>query len=94
MGLTFEWDEEKSHGNLLKHGVSFEEAKTVFGDPLSITIADEYHSADEYRFIDIGMSDQQRLLIVVYSERRSNIRIISCRVATTEERKVYEEYGA
>lgn len=93
MRLTFEWDEEKSQVNLLKHNVSFEEAKTVFGDPLSITIADNYHSTDENRFIDIGMSNQQRLLIMVYTERRSNIRIISCRKATVEERKVYEEYG-
>jgi len=93
VNLTFEWDEEKSQDNLQKHSVSFEEAKTVFGDLLSITIADRHHSTDEHRFIDIGMSNQQRLLIVVYSKRKSNIRIISCREATTLERKVYEDYG-
>jgi len=94
MSLSFEWDEAKSQANLLNHGVSFEEAKTVFGDPLSITISDREHSVGEFRFIDIGISSYQRLLIVVYTERRSNIRIISSREATATERKVYEEYGS
>lgn len=94
MSLIFEWDAAKSLANLRNHGVSFEEAKTVFGDPLSITIPDREHSEGEYRFIDIGMSSRQRLLIVVYTERGSNIRIISCREATAVERKVYDEYGA
>ena len=93
MRLTFEWDEKKSKINLLKHDVSFEEAKTVFGDPLSITIHDQAHSMEEDRFIDIGMSSRQRLLVVAYTERRPNIRIISSREATAMERKVYEEYG-
>ena len=89
--LTFEWDEEKSKANLRKHEVSFEEAKTVFNDSLSITIPDSQHSVDEYRYIDIGRSSKGRILVVVYTERGSNIRIISCRKATGSERRVYEE---
>ena len=91
MRIVFEWDEEKAKQNLRKHGVSFEEAKTVFGDPLSLTIPDPGHSADEPRFIDLGLSAAQRLLAVVYTERGPRIRIISSRSATAAERKSYEE---
>lgn len=91
MTIVFEWDEGKAKLNVAKHRVSFEEARTVFGDPLSITIADPGHSSDEYRFIDLGMSVEQRLLVVVYTERGSTIRIISARQATPAERRVYEE---
>jgi uncharacterized protein len=89
--LSFEWDEEKAEANRLKHGVSFEEAKTVFGDPLSVTIDDFRHSVDEHRYVDIGLSFQERLLVVVYTERGEVIRLISSREATRTERKIYEE---
>ncbi|MEY2914978.1 MAG: hypothetical protein RLZZ184_4287 [Cyanobacteriota bacterium] len=92
MELGFEWHEEKAQENLKKHGISFEEAKTVFNDPLSITIADSQHSDDEERYIDIGLSSKGQLLIVVYTERQSNIRIISSRKATNAERKIYEQH--
>jgi uncharacterized DUF497 family protein len=91
MGLTFEWDEAKDLSNQKKHRVGFEEAKTVFNDPRSITIADERHSDDEDRFIDIGISSRGRLIVVSYTERGANIRIISCRTATKSERKAYEQ---
>ena len=92
MSLTFEWDEQKAKQNLRKHQVDFEEAKTVFGDPYAITIPDPQNSAGESRYIDIGYSSRRRLLVVVYTERGPNIRIISCRRATRRERRVYEEY--
>jgi uncharacterized protein len=91
MQLRFEWHEGKAANNLKKHGISFEEAKTVFNDPLSITIADAQHSDNEDRYIDIGLSSQGELLVVVYTERQANIRIISCRKATNAERKIYEQ---
>jgi uncharacterized DUF497 family protein len=91
MALTFEWDEEKDLSNQKKHGVSFEEARTVFNDPRSITIADEQHSQDEDRYVDIGMSSRGRLIVVSYTEREPNIRIISCRKATKSEQKTYEQ---
>ncbi len=93
MKLNFEWDEEKAKANLKKHRVSFDEATTVFSDPFSITIPDPDHSVDEQRYIDLGSSDKGRVLVVVYTERGSNIRIISCRKATSSERKLYEEGG-
>jgi uncharacterized DUF497 family protein len=89
--LTFEWDEEKAEGNLRKHGVSFLEAKTVFGDPLSVTIKDSRHSIGEHRYIDIGLSSEERLLVVVYTEQQEVIRLVSSREATRAERKIYEE---
>ena len=91
MTLNFEWDEEKAKTNLKNHRVSFDEATTVFSDPFSITISDPDHSADEQRYIDIGSSDRGRILVVVYTERGTNIRIISCRKATPTERRRYEE---
>ena len=90
MGLRFEWDGEKALANLRKHGVPFEEATTVFADPLSLTIADPDHSNDETRFLDLGLSHQRRLLVVSYTERGNEIRIISARFATRVERKTYE----
>jgi uncharacterized DUF497 family protein len=93
MKLRFEWDKEKAKANLKKHRVSFDEATTVFLDPFSITILDPDHSVDELRFIDIGSSDKGRVLVVVHTERGSNIRIISCRKATQLERTLYEEGG-
>jgi hypothetical protein len=91
MRLTFEWDEEKAGTNLKKHKVSFDEGATVFSDPLSITIPDPDHSVNEHRFIDIGSSDRGRVLVVGYTERGANTRIISCRKATPTERRLYEE---
>ena len=91
MSLTFEWDGEKAEQNLKKHEVSFEEAATVFGDPLSITIDDLLHSEDEDRFVTIGESFQRRLLVVVHTDRGDNIRIVSSRRATRRERENYEE---
>ena len=91
MNLNFEWDEEKANENSKKYKVTFEEARTIFNDPFSITISDPQHSIYEYRFIDIGYSSKERLLVMVYTERGSNIRIISCRKATKKERRFYEE---
>lgn len=91
MKLGFEWDEEKAKANLKKHRVSFDEATTVFTDPFSVTIHDPDHSADERRYIDIGSSGKGRVLVVVYTERGSTIRIVSCRKAAMRERKLYEE---
>ncbi len=91
MKLSFEWDEEKAKANLKKHKVSFDEAATVFTDPFPITIPDPDHSVVEQRYVDIGASDMGHVLVVVYTERGANIRIISCRKATSSERKLYEE---
>jgi uncharacterized DUF497 family protein len=91
MSIPFEWDEEKAEINLKKHKVGFEEAKSVFGDPFSITVDDPDHSKEEQRFIDIGKSASGKLLVVVYTQHESKIRIISCRKATPAERRKYEE---
>jgi len=90
MDAEFEWDAEKAESNLQKHGVSFEEAATVFFDPLSLTIPDPLHSDEENRFVTTGLSGQQRQLVVVHSEHDDRIRIISARFATASERKRYE----
>ncbi len=89
--LTFEWNANKAGSILAKHGVSFEEAATVFGDPASITIPDPAHSQMETRFVILGRSHQGRLLVVIHTERGDNIRIISARHASRRERKSYEE---
>ena len=91
MALLFEWDPEKARTNVAKHGVSFDEACTVFRDPLSFTIGDPLHSEDEDRFVLIGCSCRSRLLVVVHTERGDRIRIISARPATRRERLRYEE---
>jgi len=91
MNLLFEWDEKKEKENIRKHRISFEEAKTIFNDPFSITIHDPKHSINEARFIDIGLSTKENILIVVYTERKKVIRIISSRLATKKEQKEYEE---
>jgi len=91
MPLSFEWDESKAKLNFTKHGVSFEEASTVFGDPFSLTIPDPAHSQVEDRAIVLGQSHQRKLLVVVHTERGDNIRIISARRASRRERKSYEE---
>jgi uncharacterized protein len=90
MSLRFEWDDVKSATNFDKHGVSFQEAATAFGDPLSLTIADPDHSSAELRHILLGQSFQGRLLVVAHTERGDTIRIISARTATRRERQDYE----
>jgi len=89
--MEFEWDPIKAENNLKKHGVSFKEAATVFGNSLSITYPDPDHSIDEYRFITIGSSNDGILLIVSHTDRDERIRIISAREATRQEKKFYEE---
>ena len=89
--MEFEWDEQKNSTNVQRHGVSFEEAATVFGDSLSDTFDDPDHSVQEYRFVTIGRSDKGRLLIVSHTDRDERIRIISARELTKRERRDYEK---
>jgi len=89
--MEFEWDQSKAASNLSKHGVTFDEAITVFHDPLYLDFFDPDHSYDEYRYIIIGQSSNKRLLIVSYTEYGERVRIISAREATRKERKDYEE---
>jgi len=89
--MEFEWDPQKAAKNLRKHRVSFAEAATVFDDPLSVTVVDPDHSAEEDRFIIVGQSYRRRLLIVSFAERGDRIRIISARELTPAERRAYEE---
>jgi len=86
----FEWDPEKAANNLQKHNVSFVEAATVFFDTLSMTIPDPLHSVEEDRFVITGLSNRQRVLVVVHADRGDRIRIISARLASSSERKKYE----
>jgi uncharacterized DUF497 family protein len=88
--VKFEWDLKKAEANLAKHGVSFEDASTVFGDPLAGTIPDPLHSRDEARFVTVGHSAAGNLVVVVHSERGERARIISARLATSAERRRYE----
>ena len=90
MSFDFGWDEEKARGNIEKHQISFAEAATVFGDPLSVSISDAYHSSDEDRFMIVGESEQGRLLVITYTEPGDSIRIISARKANRRERIDYE----
>jgi len=89
--LQFEWDSAKAAENLSKHGVSFEEAATIFRDALSATGPDPDHSVGEERFVTFGVSTSGRLLIVGHTEHGDIIRIITARLATSGERKIYEE---
>ncbi len=91
MDDLFEWDKEKAAANLKKHGVSFEEAETVFSDPLSLTVPDPLHSDDESRLIITGYSYQQRQKVVVHTDRNDKIRVVSARLATPRERRKYEQ---
>ena len=88
--MQFEWDREKAKKNDRKHKVSFDEALTVFYDPLSATFDDPDHSVDEQRLITMGYSSRGRLLVVSHTERGKAVRIISARLATTQERKRHE----
>lgn len=89
--MNFRWDYRKKSSNEAKHGVTFEEAKTVFGNPLAIIFGDEAHSVDEAREIIIGYSERNRILVISFAERSGAIRIISARPATRKERTDYEE---
>lgn len=93
MGYVFDWDPEKAESNLRKHGVSFEEGSTVFGDPLALLMKDPDHSLEEERYLLLGMSIRQRLLVVAFAERPPLTRLISVRRATRSERRRYEEEG-
>jgi uncharacterized DUF497 family protein len=88
--VEFEWDPAKAGTNLKKHGVSFTEASTIFGDPLEVTIPDPAYSEEEARFLSLGLSAESRLLVVAYTEREGRIRIIHARVAAAQERRTYE----
>lgn len=91
MKATVEWDPLKAETNLKKHQVSFEEASTVFDDPLFITFLDIEHSDDEDRYITLGLSQRGRLLLIAHTDRNNAIRIISARKATKNERQFYEK---
>ena len=89
--MRFDWNEKKASSNLAKHVVSFEEAVTVFGDPLSNTYPDPEHSLEEERFIIIGESEQGRIIVVAHTDDGETVRLISAREATSGERTSYEE---
>jgi uncharacterized protein len=89
--MRFEWDPKKARSNLRKHKVSFEEAATAFRDPMSITGYDPDHSMMEERFVTFGVSESGRLLVVAHTEDDETIRIISARIASKGEKKIYEE---
>ncbi|MFM6013895.1 MAG: BrnT family toxin [Dolichospermum sp.] len=89
--MEFEWDTKKAESNLSKHGISFTEAQTVFDDPLYVDFYDPDHSETEHRYIIIGESSKNRILLVAYTEREDKIRIISARKVTKQELKAYQE---
>lgn len=91
MAYRFEWDSDKAVRNIVKHGVTFEEASTVFGDPLEVTVQDEEHSTSEDRFFSVGLSLLSRLLAVSYTERSGRVRVFSARLASRYERRDYEK---
>ncbi len=89
--MEFEWDLDKAAGNLAKHGVSFQEAASVFGDPLAITYYDPDHSEDEDRYLTFGHSAEGRLLVISHTDRGEHTRIISARPMARKERQKYEQ---
>ncbi len=89
--MIFEWDPTKAKSNFRKHGVSFEEAASVFNDPLSRTFDDPGHSIDEQRFVIIGHSNKNRLIFVSHTDKEKIVRLISAREVTASERKYHEE---
>jgi uncharacterized DUF497 family protein len=91
VAIAFEWDPNKAAGSVQKHGVTFQEAATVFQDDLSVTVPDPDHSMEEERFITVGMSSQNRLLMIAHAGRGDRIRSISARELTPRERRQYEE---
>jgi uncharacterized DUF497 family protein len=88
--LAFEWDKQKAKANQRKHSISFEEASTVFDDPLAVNFDDPDHSTGENRYLIIGLSDQGKFLFVSYTDRNNKIRLISARLVTPKERRYYE----
>ena len=92
MELQFEWDEKKANLNFQKHRITFEEAKTVFRDPLAYIFDDQWHSSNEQREIIIGHDQKHRLILVCFTDRKQRIRIISARLATKKERRDYEQH--
>ncbi len=91
MGYVFEWDPKKAESNARKHGVTFDEASTLFADPLALLMPDPDHSLGEERYLVLGTSSQGRLLVVAFAERLPRTRLISARQATRQERRRYEE---
>jgi len=91
VGYLFEWDGKKAEINARKHGIGFDEASSVFGDPLGLLTSDPDHTLDEHRYLILGMSSAQELLVVAFAERPPRTRLISARRATPRERKRYEE---
>ena len=89
--MRFEWDPRKAAANLKKHGVAFQEAATVFGDPLAITFQDPDHSEEEERQMTYGLSQQMRLIVVSHTQRKDQMRIINARLMDRKERVIYEE---
>ncbi len=89
--MEFEWDPKKASSNLRKHKVSFEEASTALSDPMAATGTDPDHSIGEFRYVTFGISERGRLLLVAHTEQSETIRIISARLASKRERKIYEE---
>jgi len=91
VGYIFEWDSKKAEPNARKHGVTFDEAATVFGDPLNLLMPDPDHSLNQERYLVLGMSSRQRLLVVAFAERPPRTRLISARRVEPLERRHYEE---
>ena len=91
MGYIFEWDPVKAEANVRKHRVTFDEASTVFGDPLNLVMADPDHLRGEERYLLLGMSNRRRLLVVAFAERPPRTRLISARRTIRQERRFYEE---
>ena len=91
MRVKFQWDPEKAERNLRVHGVTFEDASSVFGDPLAASMPDPLHSEDEWRFVTIGLCSSGRLLVVVHVNRGEIVRIVSARPATRGEKRKYEQ---
>jgi len=89
--MEFEWDPKKANSNLRKHQVSFEEASSALSDPMAATGADPDHSIGEFRYVTFGISERGRLLVVAHTEQSETIRIISARLASRREKKIYEE---
>jgi len=89
--IEYEWDPEKAEENERKHGISFHEAATVFGDRLAITFADPDHSIDEHRYLTFALSRFDKLLVVSHADNGDKIRVISARLMTRRERRIYEE---
>ena len=91
MAYEFEWDPAKAQANYRKHGVSFEEAVTALGDPFALLLPDPSHSTEEERYLALGRSDRDRLVVVAFAERPPRTRLISARLATRREPRQYEE---